>query len=1007
MMALNLPVDLMPDMSPPYVAVITVYPAAGPEEVEHEITDILEEQLLNIEGLVNITSTSSEGSSLVLLEFEWGNTERDFADEVSKKIDQLPVQLPKEAFAPAVREWDPNAFPIITLSLQGDRSQDELTSIADNLIKPNLEQVKDAAKIEITGSREKIVKVYLYHDRLEAYGLSANMIAQALAVQNLDLGVGSFKRGAKDFLITTSGSYDSLEQIRNTIITSIPNGGDVVKVLVTDIAEVSFSLEDEASRFLVNGEPSIKINVYKQSGSNTVEVAKGIHDKIDELESQIPNGVNIVVLSDTSKMINQSMSEVFNAAFLGVLCSIIVLFLFLRQIKSTLIVAISIPVSILITLLGMQLGGKTINIVALTGLTLGVGMIVDASIVILENIFRYRQTGVPIKAAARFGTQEMITPILASILTTICVFLPILLLKSEIGVMGVMMGDLAFTVIVALISSLAVAIFLVPVLASTYLKVHIRGEKPIKNKFFRGIDNGIEKALHQLERGYKWVLQRAIKNKALTIITAVLILVMSFMQMPKLGMNMMPPESSETIKANIELPIGSSLESTKEALDQLEYLIHQNVKGYSDLFQTAGDPAKYQGSLTLLLPPLGEREITPDQIVEDVRLVASLIPDITYAVGQDSQMGGNFLAGGSDVVVKINGDDIDELYNLAVEIETVLAAEIPEISETGLDISTGLPELKIRLDRSKIYDLGLNAQSIAFEIRAQIAGVDGGNFSFNGESLDIIIQLREEDRSSTPDLEKLFVTNRQGQKVSLSSIAFLEEDEGPVSILHTDTKRSITIGTSLVAGASANFVDGKVRAVLAEKIAFPDNVRHTVGGDFDEIKKSASGLSIVLILAVILVLGVMISQFESIKAPLIVFLPIPMLAVGVIALYLALGVEFSMVSFVGVIMLVGIVVNNGIVLVDYISLLRKRGSNLTEACVNAGVSRLKPILMTTLTTVLAMVPLAFFAGEGGAMMQPLGLTVVGGLSFHTLTTLIIVPVLYSIFYRKEEKNEAL
>jgi len=1001
-LTLDIPVDLLPEMSPPYVSVVTRYPSAGPLEMESEVTEVLEEQLRNLEGLSKITSTSSEGRSSILLEFSWDESEADFADETKNKIDQMTTSLPDGAIDPLVRKFDPNSKPVMELSIQGDRNQEELTRIAEEIVKPRIEQVNNIAKVDVTGNREMIVKVSLYQDRLDAYGFSSTQIARVLGSQNLDLSAGSFSQKDIDLLITTTGSYTSIDQIKNTILKTIPSGQKAIKVLLSDIADVSYQLEDEESRVLVNGKQGINLLAYKQSGSNTIEVAEGVTGVVEDIMKELPDGVELIVLTDSSKIINQSMTQVFEAAILGIVCSVFVLLFFLRQMKSTLIVAISIPVSILITLAGMSLAGKTLNLVALTGLTLGVGMIVDASIVILENIFRYRQQGVPIKAAALFGTKEMITPIFASILTTICVFLPIVLFKDSLEMMGNLMGDLAFTVIMALVSSLLVAVLLVPVLSGHYLVIHVRGEKKIKNPLFRWIDETIEKGLNALDKGYEKALGGALKNRILVVITALMLLVFSLMQFPKLGMNLMPAPASESVVINVELPVGSSLNATKEVLDQLEFLIVENIEGYTDLSQTAGSPTKREGSITLLLPDLDDRTTSPETIQAKLRNVAAIIPDISYSVTESASVGGGKnMGGGSDVTIQLNGQDLDLLYSTAEEIESMIALKVPSIIDTGLDMDEGLPQLEIVIDRYKAYDLGLDTQSIAYEIRTQLTGVEATTFTNDGgNTYDVIVRLRDEDVKSVHDLERIFVTNKAGTKIPLSSIASLVENDSPVTINHSDTIRTITIGSTIAPGASANFVDKEVKKMIGENITVPEGISISYGGELDDISTTAYGLMMILILAAILVFGVMVSQFESLKAPFIVFASMPMLAVGVIGIYLIMGTEFSMISFIGVIMLVGIVVNNGIVLVDYIALLRKRGSSLTEACLYGGVSRLRPIWMTSLTTILAMVPLAFFSGEGGAMMQPLGITVVGGLAFNTITTLFLVPVLYHIFYRK-------
>lgn len=1001
----DIPVDLMPDLSPPYVSVATVYPSAGPEEVENEVTDVLEQQLLNISGLNEITSSSSEGVSAILLEFNWGDDDSVYADEVRRKVDEISNSLPEDAQKPLVRQYDPNSKAVMELAVQGQRSLEELTSIAEELIGPSLEQVNDVAQVDITGNRAQVVRVNLIQERLAAYGLSASSVAQALEAQNLSLGAGSFTSGDSDVLLTTEGSFEDLDDIRRTILASVQANGRTSRVYLRDVADVDYALEDETSRVLVNGETGINILVYKQSGSNTVEVARGLQDAVEELQSSIPSGVELNITSDSSRVIIQSMSEVLSSALIGVACSVLILLIFLRQARSTLIVAISIPVSIVITVLGMAVAGKTFNIVALTGLTLGVGMIVDASIVILENIYRHRQKGVPIEAAALFGTQEMVAPIFASILTTIAVFLPILIFGDEIGTMGAVMGDLAFTVILAMVSSLMVAVFLVPVLSGHYMQIHISDNASIKNPVLRAIDRGIESALQGLTRWYGRLLEGAITHRWATLATALLLLVFSFMQVSKLGINLMPAQASEGVLISVELPVGSNLEATKEALDQVEYFIEQEMTGYENLIQTAGSPSSREGSILLGLPDLDQREVSTDLMVDQLSDIARRIPGISYSVGETVAFSGENALSGSDATVTISGDDIDQLYQLALEVQQRIEAEVPELRDSSIDLIPGLPQVQIDIDRQKAFDQGIYTSSAATELRTQLSGTEATVFRLDGDDFPLEVRLREEDRLSVLDFEKILVPNGAGQSIPLAGFASLVESESPVEINHKDTRRSVTVGGTFAEGASANFVDAKLRSIILDEMTLPEGVQIEIGGSIEDIEEIGSGLLLVLLLAAILVFGVMVSQFESFKSPFIVILSMPMLALGVIGIYLYMGTDFSMISLIGVIMLVGIVVNNGIVLVDYITLLRKRGANLTQACLEGGMSRLRPILMTTLTTILAMVPLAFFSGEGGSIMQPLGITVVGGLAVNTVTTLVIVPVLYFIFFRKDEQNQ--
>lgn len=991
----GLPVDLMPDMSPPFIYVATPYPAAGPEEVEQDVTNILEDQLYTLEGLKSMTSTSSEGSSGILLEFSWGDDTEAIKQDVRDKLDLLSNSLPEDALEPQIFEYDPNSSPILVYSLQGERDVEELYALADEELKPRMEQVTDISKVEITGGRDKLVRVSLSADRLEAYGLSLTKISNVIALQNFSLGAGSVDTAGKEFLVRTSGEYASLEELKNTVITSLSSQGEIHKVYLRDVADVYYDYEEADSEVLIDGSPSVRVSAFKKSGANTVSVAKDIREAAQEAEPLLPAGVELVLVEDTSKVINQSLSSVLQAAVVGVFCSILVLLIFLRQARSTLIVAISIPVSLMITILAMSLGGKTFNVVALTGLTLGVGMVVDSSIVILENIFSHREQGERLAAASLFGTQEMVTPIIASTLTTISVFLPIIIFGGEIGAMGAVMGDLAFTVIAALSASLFVAVFLVPVLSSHFLKIHTREERPLENPLLKKVDALLEGAVQLITRGYRRLLATALAHRFFTLGASALLLIIALGQTGKMGLDFMPPQPSTSLSLLVELPLGSSLDTTRETMEQLEMLAREELTSYDTITRVSGDGASHKGRLTIALPDLAERSQDEEEMKEALRRLFDLFPDVTFS----------FAAGGTPMssagfTLTVRGDDLDELIRYSASVKSLIEKDVPEIKEAGLDVNDGLPQWDIVLDRERCSDLGLQIQMVAAEVRALLAGSTATELTDQeGETLDVVIQLRDEDKEGIPDLKNLFVLNGRGQKISLDNVARIEVNQGPEGISHSQEKRAVTLTGDLAPGQASNFVENKVRTLVEETLTPPEGLSLDFGGDMDDIRESGSGLLLILAFAVLLVFGVMISQFESLKAPFIVLLSMPMLAIGVIGIYLIMGQTFSMISLIGVVMLSGIVVNNGIVLVDYISLLRKRGGSTLEACLEGGASRLRPILMTTLTTILSMVPLAFFSGEGGESMQPLAVTVVGGLTVNTIIALVMIPVLYSVMFR--------
>ena len=998
----TLPVDLFPDTDLPVIYIVTSYDGAGPEEIESELTDPLEDQFYTLEGLESITSTSSEGSSAIVLEFAYGTDLEGIKNDMRDKIDRIKNALPDGADDPIMMEFDPNEMPIMTISLQGDLNIEELYQLAEDHIQPVLEQVPRVSNIDISGGRDRIVAVTVSARRLDALGLDVSTIGNVLASQGLSMGAGSATVGGMEYQIRTSGKIDNLDAIRNTLIKRINSGGEVHKLYVRDVADVDYANAEESSRVYQDGLPALELQIYKKTGANTIQVADNLKEAIGRLETQLPPGVRAIVVSDESTVISDSLNSVLNSALTGVLAAVFILMIFLRQLKSTLIIAITIPVSILITVMGMSLGGLTFNLVALTGLTLGVGMIVDNSIVIIENIFSHRERGERLTAAGLFGTKEMITAISASTLTTISVFLPIVLFKNDLGFMGNIFGSMGFTVIVALLSSLFVAVLLVPVLATHYLEIHVRGERPLRNSLLRLIDGGVESSLNWLNRRYRQILNAALKHKLLTVFFFALILTAALLQIPKLGLSLQPEGMSQSLRVNMELPLGSSLDATEEVLDRFRAKVEKELGGaYTSMGMTVGARSNsYQGSLTILLPDLEDRTMNSDEIRQRIRGLFPLFPEASFSFG--GRMGP--MASG-DLNIQVRGDNLMTLMDYADAAKDLITREIPELMEISLDMEAGLPQWDIVINREKLFDLGLNASSVATEMYRKIHGYTATSFTDpDDDSYNVVIRLDEADRRNIRDMENLFVLNSSGEKIPVSSFASIVENTGPTRIPHTEKKRTVTISGDLAAGARSNFVEAQVRELLEQRLPPEPGIDVNYKGEMEDIAQTGSVLLKILAIAVLLVFGVMVSQFESLRAPFIIILAMPMLAIGVIGIFLLMGMSFDMIALIGVVMLAGMVVNNGIVLVDYIGLLRKRGAGLHEACLEGGVSRLRPILMTTLTTIATMVPLAFFAGEGGARMQGLALTVVGGLSVNTLITLIFVPVLYALFFR--ESNSA-
>jgi HAE1 family hydrophobic/amphiphilic exporter-1 len=999
-------IDMFPEMSMPMLTVNTSYSGAGPQTVEETITRPLEAQLVNVSGLKEMTSTSSEGSSMIMLEFNYGTDTEAKVNDIRDRLDQVKRMLPDNADDPSIMQFDPNSMPILRIAVTGNRNQDELRSIAESLVQNGLEQIDGVASTNLMGGRERIVKIEVSQNRLEAYGLTITGIKNSLAAQNLELGAGSIEDVSKNYSIRTTGTFASIQDIAETVVARI-NGADI---RLQDVGTVSLAYTKESSTVYINGETGVYVGVIKQSGTNSVAVADRVFAKLDEIKKTLPADVSLLITSDDTSQIRGMINELVNSALQGAALAMIILFLFLRNIKSTIIIGISIPFSILVTLLVMSVTGVTLNMLTMTGLILGVGMIVDCSIVILENIFKYRERGTRPSIAAVLGSQEVLSSIVSSTLTTLCVFVPIFLFKSRLGMQGEMLQGLIFTVGVALASSLLVAIFLVPILAGKFLPLETRAQKPLRNPLLKTADDFAIKIFAGLDRGYRRILSMAVSHRLATVILIAALFIGTVIAIPKMRIVMMPGMNEESVTLNVTLPQGTTYTDTKAVMLQLQEFAIDEIQGAKSIIVDVGSSGSAmggagtnRGSITVSLdmdnPASDKSAAVRTKLLSHARDFPNASMSISAGMAQ-------MMAGGSDIDIALRVDDIDTGLSAANEIADLIKANVSELTEITVDMTEGLPQVEVVIDRKRAYNMGLSVNSIANEISAAMNGATATTFRYAGDEYDVVIQLTEADRAKLPDLERIFVASSSGTLYSLSNFASLEKGSGPVSISRENQSRIIHVTANLSSeNLRADEAESKVREVLDANFIAPEGVTISFEGQWGEITDTAKTYALIFTLAVLLVFGVMAGQYESFKDPFINLCTIPLLAIGVVLIYLITGQPLSMFTLVGVVMLAGIVVNNGIVLVDYTNLLVGRGIPVRRAVLDAGVSRLRPVLMTTLTTILGLVPMSFFPGESSTMIQPIGLTVIGGLTSSTLITLFFIPVMYSFINERRGVRE--
>ena len=1010
----NLSVELFPEMDLPMVIVYSSYRGASPETMESRVTKLIESAVSNVGGIKQISSTSSEGISMVMLEFAYGTDLDKASQSINDNISLYTEMFPEDATKPTIFKLNTNMMPIMNIALSGSSGQDanELRAVLEDMVQSRLERVAGVSSTAINGGQDAFVQVAVDQNRLEAYGLTLSQVAYTLNPQNFQIGAGTLIEGDLSYLLRTDAQFNSIEQIEDAMVAAYPKydakgnviGSNVVRL--KDIATVSFAYRDATSQVYINGESGVYLSVSKESDANSVQVAKRVKDVIKELNKELPKGMSLEVIVDNTEMVESTINKVYESLLYGIVLVMVVLFIFLRSVKSTFIIGISIPISMLLTVLVMFFMGYSLNLMTLTGLILGLGMTVDGSIVILENIFRYRERGAKLHAAAILGTKEMIVSITASILTTVCVFVPMVLLRSNLEMLGEILTPMAATIIISLLASLVVAVTLIPVLTSSYVKLYTRKQKPLKLRLLRFIDDKAEAAFEALDRGYKRTLALLLDYKWLTLILVILIMVLTFQAYQAMHQSLYPTMSETSVSLSVTLPQGTTLATTESLLMDLQEKAERDIKGYKDITVTAGGGGMFGtggtngGSLQISL--LDEEGADSMQVVQEkLRRYFDLYPAADFSFSQVSMGLGNL----NPVDVAVKSDNLELAVATAEKIRDLIDANLKGVTEVRTDFSKGLPELRITIDRERAYAYNLTMQTIASEISNSVNGITATQLKENGTDTDVVVMLDKDDRSSELDLKRIFIRNALGEKISLDNLATIERSTGPVSINRENEMRTVHVVGGLAPNYAASQAESDIKSLLEKELPLSDEVFIEYGGDFADMTAMFSQVGLILILAVVLVFGVMASLFESFKNPFIVLLSMPLMMVGVVGIYLITGETFSLISAIGIVILAGIVVNNGIVLIEYINLLRKRGLPIRRACIEAGGNRLKPILMTSLTTIFGMIPLAFFGGQGAEQIQPIGQTIIGGMAISTLMTIFFTPVLYMLFNKDKQKKD--
>jgi HAE1 family hydrophobic/amphiphilic exporter-1 len=990
-------VDFYPDVTFPMVVVATVYPGAGPLEVESEVTDPMEKTLGTITGLTDITSTSSENISAITLQFDWGTNLDAAASDIRDRLDMAQASLSSDVQKPFVFKFDPSMMPVLQIGMAGGIDEAELAEIADEVAQ-RLQRVTGVASVNIGGQATRQVRVDLDLRELAASGVTTDALALALKAQNLNFPVGAISTAEQRYLIRLIGQYDNLDAIRNTIVGARPDG---TPVQVRDVARVSWGLAEREAFVRMDNDNAVYLWMQRRPDANTIRVSDALLHEIDIIRRELPAAVELKVFWDSAQTVRNSVANVTTNLILGGILAAMVLFVFLRRFRATMFVALAIPVSVFFALFGMFLAGFTLNILSMAGLAIAVGMVVDNGVVVFENIFRRREQGEDAFKAASEGTATVGMAITASTLTTIAVFLPLLMLK---GILQVFFKELAFAIIFALIASLGIALTLIPMLASRFLKMQT------PNASGRGFRAWSERAFERVERGYSRLVGWGVGHRKLVIITTTAVLLLSLGLIPLIGTEFMPRQFTSFTDIRAEMPIGTSLEKTNAAVGQIEeYIVNRwgddlktslvQIGSGTNVFSAIFGGARANSADISLVVKDDARHLV-DDIEKDVREFAGSIPGMKVRAGR--QRGADaFMGGGAALQVEIVGHDIvtaDSLTRLVVDAISV----IPGVVDVEASREAGDPEVQLAVEREKAALYGLSPFQIGGALRTQLEGNVATRYRMTGKEYDVLLRLRRDQRREIDDVMATVINGPLGP-VLIKNVVTRRAGTGPLRIEHKNTERVVTVSANVV-GQAAGRVGARARQAVAG-IVPPPGFTVQVTGSFEDMMESFRDLAFAVLLAVMLVFMVMASQFESLRDPFIIIFTIPFAVIGVLWALLVTGTTLSIISGIGVLVLVGIVVNNGIVLVDFINQLRRdKGMALEDAVKEAGRVRLRPILMTAFTTIFGLLPLALQLGEGAEFWSPLGRAVIGGMIVSTFLTLVFIPVLYTSFEKGAERR---
>ena len=1013
----RLPIDQMPEMDPPYVTVMTTYAGANASEIETNITKIIENSLNSVDGLKNITSTSKDNISVVSLEFEWGSNIDEALNDIRSYVDLLYDNLPDGVSRPMILKLNSSAMPIMQYGFTAVESYPGLDRILEDNVTNVLNRVDGIGNITVSGAPERYVYIDLDPKQLDAYGLSLEMVGNAISTNNLDLASGTVKMGKEQYQMRVKGEYVESSEINDIVVSTSPTGK---QIFVRDLAIVRDTIKDLSLDEKINGKDGARLIITKQTGANTVAIAREVKREMAKIQKTLPPDIEVTLIRDGSEEIINAINGLTESIFYALLFVVLVVLIFLGNWRSTLIIALTIPISLVTSFIYLLLADSSLNIISLASLTVAIGMVVDDAIVVLENITKHIERGENPREAAICATNEVWTSVIATTLVLVAVFVPLTMLP---GMMGIFMKELGWIVTIVVCVSTAAAITLIPMLSSQILK-----EKPFfltreaKEEAERKhaskkitFDKTVGRAFNAVEAWYANVLRWALRHKRITIAIAAAFFIVSMVPVfiGKVGLDFMKEQDNGSISISAELQRGTRIEETLKTARRMEddikrilgddVIVISTSAGSND---DAGMAALFNSttnnkiSMNVRCTKKYHRKRTIFEMQESLRQCLAEYPElVTYQVNNGGGMGGG---SNNSLQVEIYGYDFDQTTAFTNELRQRVMNNVPGARDTKISRDEDRAELKITLDKEKLGMHGLNESTVALYVRNRVNGMSAGYLKEDGEEYNIVVRLKEEYRDAISDIEQLSIPTATGRIIKLEELAKVEEYWCPPTIERKNRQRYLTL-TVMPYRTSLQELAMGVQNEL-DQMNIPGDIHVALAGNYEDQQESTRDMGLLAALILLLVYIVMASQFESFSKPFIIMMSIPFALTGVVLILLLTGQNLDMIGMLGIVLLIGIVVKNGIVLVDYINLMRERGIPLNEAIALSGQSRLRPVMMTAFTTILGMIPMATSTSEGSEMWTTMGCVVIGGLTVSTFVTLIVVPVLYGVFNRRGDQE---